>query len=81
MRIRRLLQGIAVTALSVMAWAGAGSVDTSASIDISNVKVDTKAQQIVVTPNSGDKEVLFSVAKKGNNRKTGKHRQTKAPQI
>ena len=72
MRIRRLLQGIAVTALSVMAWAGAGSVDTSASIDISNVKVDTKAQQIVVTPNSGDKEVLFSVAKKGNNRKTGK---------
>ncbi len=72
MRIRRLLQGTAVTALSVLAWAGAGSADTSASINISNVNVDTEAQQIVVTPNTGDKEVLFSVAKKGNNRKTGK---------
>ena len=72
MRIRRLLQGTVVIALSVMAWAGAGSVDTSASINISNVRVDTKAQQIVVTPNSGDKEVLFSVAKKGSNKKTGK---------
>ena len=30
MRIRRLLQGTAVTALSVLAWAGAGSADTSA---------------------------------------------------
>ena len=38
MRIRRLLQGTAVTALSVLAWAGAGSADTSASINISNVK-------------------------------------------
>lgn len=72
MRIRRLLQGTAVTALSVLAWAGAGSADTSASISASNVNVDTKAQQIVVTPNSGDKEVLFSVAKKGSNKKTGK---------
>lgn len=72
MRIRRLLQGTAVTALSVLAWAGAGSADTSASITIDNVKVDTEAQQIVVTPSAGDKEVLFSVAKKGSNRKTGK---------
>lgn len=72
MRIRRLLQGSAIAALAVLAWAGAGSADTSASIDISKVRVNTEAQEIIVTPGSGDKEVLFSVAKKGSNRKTGK---------
>ena len=70
MRIGRLLQGTAVIALSVLAWAGMGSVNTSASIDISNVEVNTSAQQIVVTPGTGNKEVLFSVAKKGT--KSGK---------
>lgn len=72
MRIRRLLQGSAVAVLSVLAWAGAGAADTSASIDISKVSVDTKAQQVIVTPGAGDKEVLFSIAKKGSNKKTGK---------
>lgn len=72
MRIKRLLHGSAIAVLAVLSWAVAGSAGTSASIGISNIKVDTKAQQVVVTPGAKDKEVLFSVAKKGSNGKTGK---------
>ena len=72
MRINRLLQGMAVTALAAAAWAGIGSAGASASININNVSVNTNDQQIVVTPGPGDKEVLFGIAKKGNNRKAGK---------
>lgn len=72
MRINRLLQGMAVTALAAAAWTGTGAADASASININNVSVNTDEQQIVVTPGTGDKEVLFGIAKKGNNKKAGK---------
>lgn len=72
MRINRLLQGMAVTALAAAAWTGIGAADASASISINNVCVNTNDQQIVVTPGQGDKEVLFGIAKKGNNKKAGK---------
>lgn len=72
MRINRLLQGMAVTALAAAAWTGIGAADASASISINDVSVNTNDQQIVVTPGQGDKEVLFGIAKKGNNKKAGK---------
>lgn len=71
MRIKKLLQGAAVTALAAAAWAGAGSAGASASINIDAVNVDEDNQKIVVTPGD-NREVLFGVAKKGTNRKSGK---------
>jgi len=35
MRIKRVLQGTALTALAAAAWMGAGSADASAAVDIS----------------------------------------------
>ncbi|MCI9077423.1 MAG: hypothetical protein HFH68_00685 [Lachnospiraceae bacterium] len=72
MRIKGLLQGIAVIATAIVAWSGAGSANASADIGINAVRVDTEEQQVIVTPKASDKEVLFGIAKKGYNRKTGK---------
>lgn len=72
MNIKKLLQGMTITALAIIAWFGTGSADASASIGIEAVKVDTEAQQIIVTPGANDMEVLFGIAKKGNNGKAGK---------
>lgn len=71
MRIKKLLQGAAVTALAMAAWAGAGSAGASASINIDAVDVNEDNQEIIVEPGD-NREVLFGVAKKGTNRKSGK---------
>lgn len=71
MRIKKLLQGMAVTALAAAAWAGAGSAGASASIGINAIDVDENDQKIIVTPGD-NREVIFGVAKKGTNRKSGK---------
>lgn len=60
MRIKRVLQGTALTALAAAAWMGATSVDASAAtIPTDNIKVDTDAQSMNVKTN--DAEVLFAV--------------------
>lgn len=60
MRIKRVLQGTALTALAAAAWIGAGTVDASAALT-DNIKVDTDAQTLQVT-NADAKEVLFGIA-------------------
>jgi len=72
MRLKRLLQGTAITALASIAWMGAGKTDVSAKITAGNVKVDTNAQKLVVNPSPTDKEVIISIAKKSKDRKSGK---------
>ena len=58
MRIKRVLQGTALTALAAAAWMGAGTVDASAAeLDSAAIKVDTATQTMTVT--TTDKEVIF----------------------
>lgn len=68
MRLKKLLQGTAFTVLATAACLATGKTDASAQISPDNVKVDTDKQQMIVTPETGDKEVVISVAKKGKKR-------------
>lgn len=74
MKKKKVLRGTAFAVLAVTAWLGTGKADASAQIldtDITNVakvKVDTDAQQMKITPEASDKEVLISIAKKGKKR-------------
>lgn len=65
MRLKKLLQGTAFAVLATAACLGTGKTDALAQISENSVKVDTDKQQMVVTPEADDKEVIISVAKKG----------------
>lgn len=68
MRLKKLLQGTAFTVLATAACLAAGKTDASAQISQDSVTVDTDKQQMIVKPETGDKEVVISVAKKGKKR-------------
>ena len=68
MRLKKLLQGTAFTVLATAVCLAAGKTDASAQISQDSVTVDTDKQQMIVKPETGDKEVVISVAKKGKKR-------------
>lgn len=70
MKAKKLLQGTGFAVLTAVACLGTSTTDASAQVSTADVKVDTDKQQMIVTPESDDKEVIISVAKKG--KKKGK---------
>ncbi len=70
MKARKLLQGTAFAVLATAACIGTGKMNASAQVSIADVKINTDKQQMIVTPESDDKEVIISVAKKS--KKKGK---------
>lgn len=67
MRIKRVLQGTAVTAFAITAWLGAGSAGASAKVDITNVKFDE--QNISLEVNFTESELMAGIATVDKNRK------------
>ncbi|MCX4327952.1 MAG: hypothetical protein OSJ45_11755 [Lachnospiraceae bacterium] len=68
MRIKRVLQGTALTALAAAAWMGAGSADASAAVDTTNlVKAADGSYQLQVTTTGNDIEVMAAVVKPNKN--------------
>lgn len=65
MKAKKLLQGTGFAVLTAVACLGTSTTDASAQVSTADVKVDTDKQQMIVTPESDDKEVIISVAKKG----------------
>lgn len=65
MRLKKLLQGTAFAVLATAACLGTGKTDASAQVSKDSVTVDTDKQQMIVTPEADDKEVIINVAKKG----------------
>lgn len=77
MRIKRVLQGTALTALAAAAWMGAGTVDASAAeaTDFPIAKVNgisTSGAITINTENSGYKEIMFGVASYNKGKQTVK---------
>lgn len=65
MRIKRVLQGTALTALAAAAWMGAGTADASAAeFPKDNVEVSLSGDPSmrVTIPDDGCKEIMFGVA-------------------
>lgn len=69
MRIKRVLQGTALTALAAAAWMGAGSTDASAA-DFDASKISVHADNISVTYDA--KELMVSVLKVGKGKTEAK---------
>ncbi len=64
MRIKRVLQGTALTALAAAAWMGAGSADASAAVDISlQQSEDDYSYQLSVDATEGEHEIMAAVVK------------------
>ncbi len=64
MRIKRVLQGTALTALAAAAWMGAGSTDASAEVKGVSIGTATDSSYVLsVTAESDDPEVMVGVAK------------------
>ena len=62
MKIKRVLQGTALTALAAAAWMGAGSADASASATATGITADANGNYILNVTGTG-KEVMVGVAK------------------
>lgn len=60
MRIKRVLQGTALTALAAAAWMGAGSADASAKVTPTSVSFD--GTSLNITAENDDLEIMTSVA-------------------
>lgn len=66
MKIKRVLQGTALTALAAAAWMGAGSADASAAISVDDISYDNQSLDII---SSGAKEIIVGIAKVDKNNK------------
>lgn len=66
MRIKRVLQGTALTALAAAAWMGAGSADASAAISADDINYGYQSLEI---NSSGAKEIIVGIAKVDKNNK------------
>ncbi|MFG6392808.1 MAG: hypothetical protein K1W24_01255 [Lachnospiraceae bacterium] len=62
MKIKRVLQGTALTALAAAAWMGAGSTDASAAVNPAT-GVTFDGNSLNITAESDDLEIMTSVAK------------------
>lgn len=62
MRIKRVLQGTALTALAAAAWMGAGSTDASAAVN-PTAGVTFDGTSLKITAEADDLEIMTSVAK------------------
>ncbi|MCI9077426.1 MAG: hypothetical protein HFH68_00700 [Lachnospiraceae bacterium] len=62
MKIKRVLQGTALTALAAAAWMGAGSADASASATATGITADANGNYVLNVTGTG-KEVMVGVAK------------------
>lgn len=62
MRIKRVLQGTALTALAAAAWMGAGSADASAAVN-PGTGVEFDGTSLKITAENDDLEIMTSVAK------------------
>lgn len=72
MRIKRVLQGTALTALAAAAWMGAGSTDASAAISSASVQADADNGNnyvLNVTADNGDQQIMAAVVKPNGQRK------------
>ena len=67
MRIKRVLQGTALTAFAAAAWLSAGSAGASAAVSIADVKFDE--QNISLEVKFNDPELMVGIAKVDNNKK------------
>ena len=67
MRIRRVLQGTALTALTAIAWFGAGSAGASAAVGIKDVVFDEEGISLEVQ--FSDTELMAGIAKVDKNKK------------
>ena len=69
MKIKRVLQGTALTALAAAAWMGAGSTDASAAISADDISYHGGTELDINSP--GAKEIVVGIAKvdKSNNAK------------
>ena len=71
MKIKRVIQGTALTALAAAAWMGAGSTDASAAIADSGVALSTDeatgAKVLSVTGDSDDLQIMVGIAKVNKN--------------
>lgn len=67
MRIKKVLQGTALTALTAIAWFSAGSAGASASVDIGNVVFDEEGISLEVQ--FSDTELITGIAKVDKNKK------------
>lgn len=64
MKIKRVLQGTALTALAAAAWMGAGSTDASAAInDVKITTAEDDSYVLAVVADSDDLEIMVGVAK------------------
>ncbi len=62
MKIKRVLQGTALTALAAAAWMGAGSADASAAATATGITADANGNYVLNVTGTG-KEVMVGVAK------------------
>lgn len=69
MRIKRVLQGTALTALAAAAWMGAGSTDASAAASVTGIAPDINGNYVLNVTGTGH-EIMVGVAKVNKN--TGK---------
>lgn len=67
MRIKKVLQGTALTALTAIAWFSVGSAGASASVDINNVVFDEEGISLEVQ--FSDTELITGIAKVDKNKK------------
>lgn len=69
MKIKRVLQGTALTALAAAAWMGAGSTDASAAIKSSTLTTspDDDSYQLNVIADNTDIEIMAAVVKPNKN--------------
>lgn len=67
MKIKKILQGTALTAFAALAWLGAGSVGVEASVGIENVTFDEKNVKLEVT--FSEPELMVGMAKVDKNKK------------
>ncbi len=68
MKIKRVLQGTALTALAAAAWMGAGSTDASAAIKTKTLsKAADGSYQLNVTADTTDIEIMAAVVKPNKN--------------
>ena len=67
MRIKRVLQGTALTALTAIAWFSAGSAGASASVSIQDVVFDE--ENISLEVQFSDTELMAGIAKVDKNKK------------
>lgn len=67
MRIKRVLQGTALTAFAAIAWFGAGSAGASAAVEIKDVTFDEKGISLDVK--FSDPELMAGIAKVDKNKK------------